>query len=114
MALRVWRRYLKLEPARGEQYVEYLLDAECYDEAAAQMVALVNDPDFVSTSGKSRHQLWLQLCKLCAQHPLHIRSIRADAVIRAGILKFTDQVSHCISSTLHLHAALPHWNPHST
>mmetsp|Transcript_16009 Transcript_16009/g.48093 ORF Transcript_16009/g.48093 Transcript_16009/m.48093 type:complete len:1025 (+) Transcript_16009:175-3249(+) len=108
-ALRVWRRYLKLDPAKGEPFVAYLLSVECYDEAAKQMVRLVDDPDFESAEGKSRHQLWLQLCKLCAEHPTHIRSIRAEAVIRAGILKFTDQVAELWTSLAAYYTRLGHF-----
>ena len=52
-ALRVYRRYLKLQPDAIEQFVGYLLSVERYDEAAAQLTHAVNSEDFVSREGKS-------------------------------------------------------------
>ena len=76
-ALRVYRRYLKLKPDALEQFVGYLLSVERYDEAAAQLTHAVNSEDFVSREGKSKHEIWLQLCGLLSKHPEAVAGIRA-------------------------------------
>ena len=40
-----------------------------YEEAAVQLAACVNDDDFVSPKGHSKHAMWMRLCDLCADHP---------------------------------------------
>ena len=53
----------------------------------------VNDEDFVSLSGKSKHQLWMRLCDMCALHPESLpSSLDVDAIIRSGLSRFTDEV----------------------
>ncbi|CAD7956988.1 unnamed protein product [Amoebophrya sp. A120] len=90
--LTLFRRYLMLEPSHVETFIAYLLRQEIYDEAAVKMVEILNDEDFVSINGKSRHQLWLDLCELISKHPREIRSIKIEPIIRQGIGKFTDEV----------------------
>lgn len=35
----------------------------------------VNDPDFVSVKGKTKHQLWLELCDMVTKHAKQVRLI---------------------------------------
>lgn len=91
-AVRVYRRYLKLCPEGAEQYVQYLRSVGRLDEAAVRMAALVNDERFVSAEGKSKYQLWQELCELLSQHPSAIRSVDAESIIRGGLRRFTDQL----------------------
>ena len=51
----------------SEEYVDFLESIRDFAEAAQQLAACVND-DFV-TDGHSKHQLWMRLCDMCAQHP---------------------------------------------
>jgi pre-mRNA-splicing factor SYF1 len=90
-ALRVYRRYLKIEPSAIEEFVSYLLKEERFDEAATQLAHAVNSEDFVSREGRSKHEIWLQLCDLLSKHPSAVSGIKAEAIIRAGIRKFTDE-----------------------
>jgi pre-mRNA-splicing factor SYF1 len=46
--IKVYRRYLKLEPSSREEYIEYLLSIKQYDEAASQLAMVVNDGEFTS------------------------------------------------------------------
>ncbi|KAI8139847.1 hypothetical protein BJV82DRAFT_672217 [Fennellomyces sp. T-0311] len=91
-ALRVLRRYLKLEPSHIETYVERLKDLERYDEAAVKLVSIVNDNKFQSVLGKSHYQLWQDLCELVVEHCQDISSLQVEPIIRSGIRRFTDQV----------------------
>uniref|UniRef100_A0A8B9V8V9 XPA binding protein 2 n=1 Tax=Anas zonorhyncha TaxID=75864 RepID=A0A8B9V8V9_9AVES len=91
-AVRVYRRYLKLCPEGAEQYVQYLRSVGRLDEAAQRLAALVNDERFVSAEGKSKYQLWQELCDLISQHPERVRSLDAGAIIRGGLRRFTDHL----------------------
>ena len=43
MAVRVYRRYLKLEPTRVEEYVDYLITIDRRDEAATRLAEALNN-----------------------------------------------------------------------
>ena len=65
------------------------------------MAELVDEDTFRSLEGKSKHQLWLELCDIITKHPKEVSGLRVDAILRSGIRKFTDEVrssirSHCI------------------
>lgn len=91
-ALCVFRRYLMLEPDHVEVYVAYLRTIGGYDEAAQRLSVIVDDEDFSSMEGKTRHQLWMDLCDLISKHPADVKSLNIDAIIRSGIRQFTDEV----------------------
>jgi pre-mRNA-splicing factor SYF1 len=91
-AMRVYRRYLKIEPEAMEDYIDYLTSVGCYNEAAHKLAALVNDEDFVSEKGLSHHQLWVKLCEMLSKQPKQITGIKVDAIIREGIRRFTNEV----------------------
>ncbi len=62
------------------------------DEAAVRLSAVVNDDNFVSQEGRSKHDLWNELLKLVTTHPEKIKSLDVDAIIRSGIKKFANEV----------------------
>jgi len=117
-AVRVYRRYLLLEPHHAEEYIAYLKIKERWGEAAVWMANVVNDDGFRSLEGKSRHQLWLELCDLITKHPSEVSSssfssgrtgsttnntistagIKVEAMLRAGIQKYTDEVGRLWTS----------------
>ncbi|KAL0274475.1 UNVERIFIED_CONTAM: hypothetical protein PYX00_006887 [Menopon gallinae] len=97
-AVRVFRRYLKLCPEDAEDYIEYLISIGRLDEAAVKLVHVVNKEDFVSKHGKSKHQLWNELCELISKNPSKIRSLNVDAIIRGGLRRYTDQLGHLWNS----------------
>uniref|UniRef100_A0A915II81 Pre-mRNA-splicing factor SYF1 n=1 Tax=Romanomermis culicivorax TaxID=13658 RepID=A0A915II81_ROMCU len=91
-AIRVYRRYLKLMPENAEDYIEFLLSIDKLDEAAQKLAFIVNDDKFDSKKGKSKYQLWHELCELISKNPTKIKSLKVEAIIRQGIRKYTDQV----------------------
>ncbi|CAO3666369.1 unnamed protein product [Rhizopus microsporus] len=91
-AVAIYKRYIKLEPTFIEKYIEELIRLERYDEAAVQLVKIVDDNKFKSIRGKSNYQLWQDLCELVVEHCDDITSINVEAIIRSGIKRFTDQV----------------------
>ena len=84
-AVRVFRRFLKLQPENTEEYVDYLKSIDRLDEAAVKLAYIVNKDDFVSKRGKSNHQLWNELCELISKNPRQIKSLNVDAIIRGGL-----------------------------
>ncbi|XGW11905.1 hypothetical protein V3C99_012962 [Haemonchus contortus] len=90
--IRVYRRYLKLNPRGREDFVEYLIKIDQLDEAARQLVALVNEDMPVSDKGKTVHQLWAELCELISKNPKKVHSLDVNVIMRQGIQKYSDQV----------------------
>lgn len=91
--VRVFRRYLMFDPNQREEYVAYLENIRQFAEAAAQLVICINDEHFVSPQGYTRHQLWMRLCDICANHPVEVTNhVKVEAVIRSGIARFSDEV----------------------
>lgn len=97
-AVRVYRRYLKLFPEDAEEFIEYLSNAGKLDEAAQQLANVVDNEHFVSKHGKSNHQLWNELCELISKNPDQVHSLNADAIIRGGLRRYTDQLGHLWNS----------------
>jgi pre-mRNA-splicing factor SYF1 len=81
-----------LEPGHVETFIAYLQKEGHFDEAASRWVEVLNNPDFVSINSKSRHQQWMELCLLIAEHPKEVKSIKIEPIIRQGISKFKDEV----------------------
>jgi hypothetical protein len=46
---------------------------------------ILNDADFLSTKGTTRHELWMKLAELCTHHPTEIPLVDFDAICRAAI-----------------------------
>ncbi|GAX78150.1 hypothetical protein CEUSTIGMA_g5592.t1 [Chlamydomonas eustigma] len=97
-AIRVYRRYLKLEPTHTEEYIAYLKAKDRWGEAARKLAEILNDDTFRSLEGKSKHQLWLELCDMVTKHPKEVEGMKVDAILRGGIRKFTDEVGRLWTS----------------
>lgn len=97
-ALCVYRRYLQLEPGHAEEYIEFLKSRNHWNDAAMKLADLVNDDSFQSLAGKTKHQLWLELCDIITKHPAEVNSVQVDNVLRGGIRKFTDEVGRLWTS----------------
>ncbi|KAI9328612.1 hypothetical protein BDR26DRAFT_786029, partial [Obelidium mucronatum] len=114
-AVRIWRRYLKLQGLdAAEEYVDLLerRKAPRYAEAARVLSIIMADPQYVSPHGKTSFQLWTQFCDLVCTHAESVLTptrmgltdvLNVERMIRAGISKFTDQVGR-------LWNALARWN----
>ena len=98
-AVRVFRRYLMFDPAQREEYVSYLQELGQNREAAVQLMHLLDHPPVTPTRSPA-HALWMLLCRLLAQHPLEMRDIDCEGVIRAGttnpLLSYMVLVHRCI------------------
>ncbi|KAI9006176.1 hypothetical protein BC832DRAFT_556303 [Gaertneriomyces semiglobifer] len=120
--VRIWRRYLQLEPNAAEDFVSVLkgLDPPRIAEAARILAKVLETPKFESKRGKTEFQLWMELCELVTESPeiddededeenqgvnshgagansitnksSNHITLNADRLIRTGIARFTDQV----------------------
>lgn len=92
-AMRVYRRYLKLEPSHAEEYIAYLKSNGKWAEAAVRLADILNDTAFTSLEGKSRHDLWLELCEIITKHPEEVGNfLKVEAIIKSGIQKYQSEV----------------------
>lgn len=92
-AVRVYKRFLMYDPSRREEFIDYLEEREQYEEAALQLSHCVNDENFISPNGKSKHDHWMRLCKICSNNPEHISdAVNVEEIIRGGISRFPDEV----------------------
>ncbi|KAK7282657.1 hypothetical protein RIF29_11603 [Crotalaria pallida] len=97
-SLRVYRRYLKYDPSHIEDFIEFLVNSELWQEAAERLASVLNDDRFFSIKGKTKHRLWLELCELLTKHANEVSGLNVDAIIRGGIRKFTDMVGRLWTS----------------
>ncbi|KAL3832933.1 hypothetical protein ACJIZ3_007669 [Penstemon smallii] len=97
-SLRVYRRYLKYDPSHIEEFIEFLINSELWQESAERLAGVLNDDQFYSIKGKTKHRLWLELCDMLTQHAREISGLNVDAIIRGGIRKFTDEVGRLWTS----------------
>ncbi|CAN1192380.1 Pre-mRNA-splicing factor SYF1 [Linum perenne] len=94
-SLRVYRRYLKYDPGHVEDFIEFLVNSGLWQEASERLASVLNDDEqFYSLKGKTKHDLWLELCDLLTRHTNEVsgRRIDVDAIIRGGIRKYTNEV----------------------
>lgn len=97
-SLRVYRRYLMYDPSHIEDFIEFLLNSHLWQEAAERLASVLNDDQFYSIKGKTKHSLWLELCDLLTKHAKEVSGLNVDAIIRGGIRKFTDEVGRLWTS----------------
>jgi pre-mRNA-splicing factor SYF1 len=92
-AKHLFDRYLMFDQSSREDYITFLKEMELYDEAAIQLSECLNDPNFKSTKGLTHHQLWMDLCALCANFATKVvHKIDVEGIMRSGIRKFSDEV----------------------
>ncbi|EXB51813.1 Pre-mRNA-splicing factor SYF1 [Morus notabilis] len=97
-SLRVYRRYLKYDPTHIEDFIEFLVNSSLWQEASERLASVLNDDQFFSIKGKTKHRLWLELCDLLTKHATEVSGLNVDAIIRGGIRKFTDEVGRLWTS----------------
>jgi pre-mRNA-splicing factor SYF1 len=92
-SIKIFHRYLMFDASKREVFVSYLLSVDMYEEAARQIAICVDDDHYISPSGQSKHHMWMQLCDICANHPLEVAKVlNVEAIIRGGIARFSDEV----------------------
>jgi len=93
--LRVLRRYAHYyNPTSRELLANTAYDLGRYGEAAAIYCEILNDVDFLSIEGTSRHELWIKLADICTEHPEDISESGVDfeGIVRV-VLKPTSSSS---------------------
>jgi len=102
MALRILRRRCQYDPSLREDFADVCCPVNAADEiegagavgesdtvtkrvhlnqpgeAAKIYQELLNDPEYMSPRGTSRHELWQKLCELCSSYPNETRSAGVD------------------------------------
>ncbi|KAG7384202.1 Pre-mRNA-splicing factor SYF1 [Phytophthora pseudosyringae] len=93
-AVRVYRRYLMLEPSKRGEFVDYLVSVEHYEEASLQLVKLIETTqEKQTTTDRTPHSMWMQLCDMVSQHPTRVaKSLDVEAILRSGMARFSDEV----------------------
>eukprot|EP00033_Pygsuia_biforma_P000714 GCRY01000836.1.p1 GENE.GCRY01000836.1~~GCRY01000836.1.p1 ORF type:complete len:905 (-),score=281.88 GCRY01000836.1:88-2802(-) len=91
-SVRIFKRYLMLEPNHIEEYIQFLQEHNRLNDAAEKLAEVVNKEKFTSVHGKSNHELWVELCNLCAHNPYDVTSIKVVPIIKSGLAKFKDEV----------------------
>lgn len=89
---KVYSRYLKIEPGHAEEYVVYLKAQGRWRAVAEQLIKLVNDLSFRSLEGKSKHDIWMELCDVITSHPEEMDGLRVEEIVRGAIQKYKDEV----------------------
>ncbi|KAK7331774.1 hypothetical protein VNO80_28514 [Phaseolus coccineus] len=97
-SLWVYRRYLKYDPSHIDDFIEFLLNSSLWQEASDRLASVLNDDQFYSIKGKTKHRLWLELCDLFTRHANEVSGLNVDAIIRGGIRKFIDEVGRLWTS----------------
>ena len=95
-AHRMWRRYLQLEPNSVEDYVTHLKKHERWNDVINTLIKTLNNTNFVSMKGRTRHELWVELCTILSRQGDTLRlddaNLSVDKIIRSGIQKFPHEV----------------------
>ena len=96
--VKVYKRYSKLMPENAEDHANYLKKIGQIDECGQKYLFMLNNDDFQSKYGKSKYQLWHELCDMLSKNPTKIHSIKVEAILRQGITKYVDQVGQLWNS----------------
>jgi len=89
---------LLFDPSHIEDFIEFLLNSNRWQEAAERLASVLNSDEFFSIKGKTKHQLWLELCELLTKHATEVSGLKVDAIIRGGIRKYTNEVGRLWTS----------------
>lgn len=109
-AIRIYRRYLKLNPLEVEDYIDFLKASGRLDEAANQLAKCVNDEQFVSQKAKSKHEMWTELLQIVTKNPAKCgKTLNVDAIIRSGIRRFPHEVGQLWVSLADYYIRLGHF-----
>mmetsp|Transcript_24926 Transcript_24926/g.37266 ORF Transcript_24926/g.37266 Transcript_24926/m.37266 type:complete len:1145 (+) Transcript_24926:191-3625(+) len=90
--IRVLRRYAHYyNPTARELLANTANSLGKYGEAATLYCEILNDVDFLSVEGTTRHELWMKLANVCTEHPEDISDagVNFEGIVRA-VLKPSD------------------------
>jgi pre-mRNA-splicing factor SYF1 len=91
-AIRIWKRYMQVQPELREDFIDVLHELNAHSEAARQYMIILNQINFKSRHGKSNYQQWSEFAELLVSYPHDIDSdIPVERIIRTGIERFSDQ-----------------------
>lgn len=90
--VRIYKRYVTFYPSKREELIDYLIDTGKYDGAVEQLVICLEDDHFTSTSGQSKHAMFMKLCEICSSNPEASKALDVEAIIRSGLVRFPDDV----------------------
>lgn len=96
--VKVYKRYSKLMPENAEDHANYLKKIGLIDECANKYLFILNNEDIVSKHGKSKHQLWHELCEMLSKNPTKVKTIKVEPILRQGIQRYVDQVGQLWNS----------------
>ena len=89
--IRVYRRYIKLEPAARDTLVTHLITHKRWDDAALLLIECINDPHYSSPQqNKSKYDLWTALLSLLLNHPTATPSIDTPRLIRSALSRYAN------------------------
>lgn len=97
-SVRIFKRYMKLKPEDGEDFLDYLVQVGRLDEAAVLLCDIINLDKFQSKYNKTKYQLWNELCEMICKNADQITSLEVDVIIRDGISRYRDQQGHLWNS----------------
>jgi len=88
--LRILRRYAhSYNPLAREDLAKTCIALGRYGEGATLLVDILNDADFVSLQGSSKHDLWMLFTDICTKHPEEIQKVGSridfDKIVRAAL-----------------------------
>ena len=92
--LRILRRYAYYyNPTARELLAKTAVQLGHYGEGASLYCDILNDVDFLSVEGTTRHELWMELANVCTEHPEEVREagVDFDGIVRAVLKPPTNQ-----------------------
>ena len=91
---RMWRRYLQLDPNSVEDYITHLKRHRRWSDVVNATIGALNNPKFVSMKGKTRHEMWVELCNSLSGKALRLddSNLSVEKIIRSGIAKFSNEI----------------------
>uniref|UniRef100_A0A6G1S4B0 Pre-mRNA-splicing factor SYF1 n=1 Tax=Aceria tosichella TaxID=561515 RepID=A0A6G1S4B0_9ACAR len=90
-AVRVFKRYMQIKPEDAEDFIDYLHLNNRIDEAATLLCDIINRSNFQSKRGKTKDELWEELCDIVIEYADQIQSINVEAILLDGISRYADQ-----------------------
>ena len=89
--IRVYRRYIKLDPSARDTLVTHLTAHKRWDDAALLLVECIDDPAYSSArQARSKYDLWTALLSLLLAHPTATPSTDTPRLIRSALGRYAN------------------------